>query len=193
MIRFLLIGVAVILSAGCANNKINDVKLSRDIAPINLPLSLMNDGEDYNLSQFLTVDYAGNIYRAVVEVERRDGKTVFVGMDPLGQVVFSIVIEGDKTEFNGEMNGIKPQVIVNDYLLTFTSLDVLENHLAKQGYRMTERADGLHRTLFFDELVVETISYSIMDKYRSTIQLVNNIVGYRINIKNSEQNITDDR
>jgi hypothetical protein len=193
MVKFLLLGIAIILSTGCAGGNFNDKSASQEIVPLTLPSSLIQQGDDYTLSQILTVDYARKIYRAVVEVEKQGDKVIFVGMDPLGNQVFSIVIEGEKTEYNGEMNGIKPHVIITDYLLTFAPLDLLNNELAKRGYRLTERTDGLQRRLLFDNEMVVNISYSIADKYRSTIELDNNSVGYRINIKNSEQNKTDDR
>lgn len=193
MVRFLLLGIAIILSAGCAGNNFDDIGSSQEIMPLTLPASLIQQGGDYSLSQILTVDYTGKIYRAVVEVEKQSGKVIFVGMDPFGNTVFSIVIEDENTKYSGEMNGIEPHVIITDYLLTFAPLELLQNELTKQGYRITERADGLARSVLFDDKVVENISYSKMDKYRSTIELVNNIVGYRINIKNSEQNKTDDR
>ncbi len=190
--RLIILGFFITLSSGCASKGIGNKDVIADAPPLNIPLTLFPKG-DYSLSQMMTIDYSGTVYRSLIEVEKKGDRIVFVGMGELGQTLFSFIIDNNEITLSGNIQGLKPFDMINDFLITFTSIERLLPELKKQGFHLTESPNGLQRKLYYNEVIAEQVSYSVPDKYRSTIQLINNFYGYQLEIVNSEHNKTDVR
>ena len=162
------------LAAGCATERAAPARLGLKLAPAAL-------GDTVSVQQHLTVERGGRIDELDAAVEIDAARVQLVGL-AFGQRVLTVDYDG-KTLASWRHMMLPAQVRADDVLedlqLTLWPREAIAASLPP-GWRIDDQ--GLRRTLYLDDAVVATISYSGMPRWSGTVVLDNQRYGYRLTI-----------
>jgi hypothetical protein len=175
MKNWLALAVMLIL-AGCATApQPQPARLGLKLAPAAL-------GASISLQQHLRVERAGRIDELDAALEVDGERLELVGL-AFGQRVLSLTYDGNElTSWRHAMlpSQVQSEDVLEDLQLTLWPVDAIAAALPA-GWRIAEQ--GLRRTLYLDEQVMTTISYSAQPRWSGTVVLDNLRYGYRLTIQ----------
>ncbi len=162
--------------AGCASTPPPErERLGLMLAPAAL-------GQSLSLQQHLTVERNGRIDELDAALDVDDARLELVGL-AFGQRVLSLRYDGDQLiAWRHKMlpSQVQAEDVLEDLQLTLWPFDAIARALPA-GWRIEER--GLLRTLYREQQVVATISYSEPTRWSGTAVLENLRHHYRLTIQ----------
>ncbi len=156
----------VLMATGCAGAPRPDVVAPDVIAkepPRFLSLPPESLGHSLSLSQLVTGEYGGEIYKMRYELDITPDRLAIVGLSPLGVTLFTIVHEKGElaveTLGRGEVK-FDPRYTLFDVYLTYWPTAALRAALSPMRMRLDEAADGsFRRVRGLDGEMIAEITY----------------------------------
>lgn len=165
------------LMAGCATERAAPARLGLKLAPSAL-------GETVSVQQHLTVQRGERTDELDAAVEIDAAHVQLVGL-AFGQRVLTVDYDGKAlTSWRHAMlpAQVRADDVLEDLQLTLWPREVIARSLPA-GWRIED--GGLRRTLYLNDAVVATISYSAMPRWSGTVVLDNQRYGYRLTIESA--------
>jgi hypothetical protein len=168
---------AMLSLAACTATAPQPARLGLRLAPSAL-------GESISVQQHLTVERGGRTDELDAALEADANQLNLVGL-AFGQRVLSLRYDGKAiTEWRHPMlpAQVRAEDVLEDLQLTLWPVAAVAAALP-HGWRVEE--DGLRRTLYLQDAVVATISYSAMPRWSGTVVLDNLRYKYRLTIQSA--------
>jgi hypothetical protein len=168
---------AILSLAACTATAPQPARLGLRLAPSTL-------GESISVQQHLTVERGGRTDELDAALEADANQLDLVGM-AFGQRVLSLRYDGKAiTEWRHPMlpAQVRAEDVLEDLQLTLWPAAAVAAALPP-GWRVED--DGLRRTLYLQDAVVATISYSAMPRWSGTVVLDNLRYKYRLTIQSA--------
>jgi len=177
--RRLALALCVLLVAGCAT------KAPAPLARLGLKLAPAALGETISVQQHLVVEKGGRIDELDAAVEIDPAQVQMVGL-AFGQRVLSLSYDGKElTSWRHLMlpKQVRAEDVLEDLQLSLWPADAIARALP-QGWRIEDA--GLRRTLYLNDAVVATITYSGMPRWSGTVKLDNLRYAYKLTIQTAQ-------
>jgi hypothetical protein len=168
---------AILSLAACTATAPQPARLGLRLAPSAL-------GESISVQQHLTVERGGRTDELDAALEADANQLDLVGL-AFGQRVLSLRYDGKAiTEWRHPMlpAQVRAEDVLEDLQLTLWPAAAVAAALPP-GWRVED--DGLRRTLYLQDAVVATISYSAMPRWSGTVVLDNLRYKYRLTIQSA--------
>lgn len=152
------------------------------LARLGLKLAPSLLGESISIAQHLTVEKGGRIDELDAAVEIDASQVQMVGL-AFGQRVLSLNYDGKQlTSWRHLMlpKQVRAEDVLEDMQLTLWPAGAIAASLPP-GWRIADA--GLTRTLYLDDAVVATVTYSSMPRWSGTVVLDNRRYAYRLTIQ----------
>ena len=169
--------LAALLLAGCATPPPPPVRLGLKLAPAAL-------GQSVSVQQHLKVERKGRIDELDAAIEIDAEQVQMVGL-AFGQRVLTVNYDGKElTSWRHMMlpKQVRPEDVLEDLQLTLWPAQAIERSLPP-GWRIVDA--GLQRTLYLNDVIVSSITYTGMPRWSGTVILNNLRYDYRLTIESA--------
>ena len=179
MFKFLRHGalpLSLLMMAGCVSAP------PAPLARLGLKLAPAALGESISIQQHLTVEKGGRIDELDAAVEIDPAQVQMVGL-AFGQRVLTLNYDGKELSSWRHLmlpKQVRAEDVLEDMQLTLWPAAAIAASLP-QGWRIEDA--GLRRTLYLNDAVVATVSYSAMPRWSGTVVLDNQRYAYRLTIQ----------
>lgn len=174
-----------IWAGGCAG--------SEDVVPaplVDLGTAIASwPGPDFRVTQLVTSGSGDNARKALFTIEVIDSTLVMVAVTPVGLPLFQARADRngvDLTSVRMIDEGMKPEWILADFVLTFWPAQLLAGALPNEGYRI-EDSEFARTIKAPDGSPVVSIRYALpttlTDRLRGEAHLINHQLSYELTVK----------
>ena len=136
----------VLMTTGCSEVPPPDLVAKDPPRFLSLPPGSL--GHSLSLSQLVTGEYGGKIYKMRYELDITPERLAIVGLSPLGVTLFTIVHEKGELAVERLARGevkFDPRYTLFDVYLTYWPTAALQAALSRMRMRLDEAADGSFR------------------------------------------------
>lgn len=184
----LTIVAAVLMFASCA--PLPPPANTAAESPRLLSLSPASLGKSLSLSQIVTGDHDGHVYRMRFEVDITPSRLAIVGLSPLGVTLFTIIQEkGDLTVKTAakELTTVDPRHMLFDIYATYWPRKALQTALSPIRMRLEQTGDGrIRRIRGLDGNLIAEIQYPPKQGKSGKITILHYDFPYRLTIETLE-------
>lgn len=175
----------VLLATSCAGTSAPEIIERQPPRFLSLPPESL--GRSLSLSQLVTGEYDGQIYKMRYELDITPARLAMVGLSPLGVTVFTIVEEKGELAIETLVKGeaaFDPRYTLFDLYLTYWPSEVLQAALSKIRMRLDETTDGsVRRVRGADGELIAEVTYPPKHKKNGEIIIQHFDFPYRLRIE----------
>jgi len=184
--KYIWISAMVLVIAACAATS-PPKKVGKDAPPQFLSLSPASLGRSLLLSQLVTGEHDGQIYKIRYELDITPDRFAIVGLSLLGVTLFSIVQENGKLTMEKHIKrqgGFDLRYTLFDLYLTYWPRDVLRAALSRIRMQFYEAPDGsVRRVLDMEGEMIAEITYPSEHSRKHEIVIQHFNIPYRLRVE----------